>query len=443
MTMHPTPRLLALLAAVSLLVSANATVAGAEPIGGVPTDDPTIEPVEIETESEEPSGPAQRFPAVPGVDLGALGYRGALIDGDVVERMGEPLPSDPSERVVEIVRRLDLAPPHLLSLTEAESLLRRVVASLDRDLEQARGAVRVHTHRAEVAAQRKVDAQQRLEARWASLGEHQQKMAEVAVAAYVRPPGADALASVMGSAATTTEDLAAGVLFEAKADHDGTVRDSLVVSLALADERVGRADRDAVETADLAERSAAVLVDVERRWTSVRAAHEQVAEARELLDEALPSLQEDLDRTIEESWKAFDLGAVDGAGLPMVEVGGIRVHAAIAVQVQALLAVAHADGVPLGGWGYRSTEQQIALRRAHCGPTAEDVYLKPASACSPPTAQPGASMHERGLAIDFHLDGRSISTRQSPGYQWLAANAARFGLHNLPSEPWHWSVNGQ
>ena len=27
--------------------------------------------------------------------------------------------------------------------------------------------------------------------------------------------------------------------------------------------------------------------------------------------------------------------------------------------------------------------------------------------------------------------------------EWLDANAGRFGLVNLPSEPWHWSVNGQ
>jgi LAS superfamily LD-carboxypeptidase LdcB len=88
-------------------------------------------------------------------------------------------------------------------------------------------------------------------------------------------------------------------------------------------------------------------------------------------------------------------------------------------------------------------EQQIALREAHCGPTPEDVYLKPASACSPPTALPGTSMHERGLAVDFHLAGRSIDSHDNQGYQWLAANAAMFGFHNLPSEPWHWSVNGQ
>ncbi|WNG61464.1 M15 family metallopeptidase [Archangium gephyra] len=28
------------------------------------------------------------------------------------------------------------------------------------------------------------------------------------------------------------------------------------------------------------------------------------------------------------------------------------------------------------------------------------------------------------------------------GFVWLKANAARYGFINLPSEPWHWSTNG-
>ena len=37
---------------------------------------------------------------------------------------------------------------------------------------------------------------------------------------------------------------------------------------------------------------------------------------------------------------------------------------------------------------------------------------------------------------------RSIQSRANPAYRWLAAHAAKYGLYNLPSEPWHWSVNG-
>ena len=110
--------------------------------------------------------------------------------------------------------------------------------------------------------------------------------------------------------------------------------------------------------------------------------------------------------------------------------------------VEGKLLGAEADGVRMSGWGYRSKQRQIELRREHCGPTHYDVWEKPSSQCRPPTATPGRSMHERGLAIDFTQGGHAL-TRESPGFQWLLRNAARFGLRNLPSEPWHWSVNGR
>ena len=97
----------------------------------------------------------------------------------------------------------------------------------------------------------------------------------------------------------------------------------------------------------------------------------------------------------------------------------------------------------LGGGGYRSSDSQIALRRAHCGDSDYAIYEAPPSSCSPPTARPGQSMHERGLAIDFTYEGRVISSRSSPGFQWLAGHAGSYGFTNLPSEPWHWSTNGE
>jgi D-alanyl-D-alanine carboxypeptidase len=51
-------------------------------------------------------------------------------------------------------------------------------------------------------------------------------------------------------------------------------------------------------------------------------------------------------------------------------------------------------------------------------------------------------MHERGLAIDFTSGGQTIQSRSHPAFQWLSANASSYGLYNLPSEPWHWSTNG-
>lgn len=111
--------------------------------------------------------------------------------------------------------------------------------------------------------------------------------------------------------------------------------------------------------------------------------------------------------------------------------GSITVDDSIASSVQGLLNAAP-DGIGLCGWGWRSSQRQQELWDEHnC-----DVR------CTVPTARPGSSMHERGLAIDFTSGGSSIGSRSSPAFQWLNQNAGRFGLSNLPSEPWHWSVNG-
>jgi len=121
--------------------------------------------------------------------------------------------------------------------------------------------------------------------------------------------------------------------------------------------------------------------------------------------------------------------------------GSITVAGSIAGDVSALLSAASADGLDMCGGGYRDPAAQIALRRANCGTSDYAIYEAPASSCSPPTAQPGTSMHETGLAIDFTCGGSTI-TRGSACFQWLQANAARYGLYNLPAEAWHWSTDG-
>lgn len=126
----------------------------------------------------------------------------------------------------------------------------------------------------------------------------------------------------------------------------------------------------------------------------------------------------------------------------ITNVQGLNVHKSIASKVDEMLNAARADQVDLGGWGYRSNLKQIELRQQHCGTSEYAVWEMPASACRPPTARPGQSMHERGLAIDFTYNGGSITTRSNPGFVWLNNNAHRWGFVNLPSEPWHWSTTG-
>jgi hypothetical protein len=122
--------------------------------------------------------------------------------------------------------------------------------------------------------------------------------------------------------------------------------------------------------------------------------------------------------------------------------GSITVAGSIASSLQSLLDASYADGVMLCGGGYRDPQQQIELRKAHCGTSYYAIYEMPSSQCSPPTAQPGSSMHEQGLAVDFTCDGGGSVSSGSSCFAWLSANAASYGLYNLPSEPWHWSTNG-
>jgi LAS superfamily LD-carboxypeptidase LdcB len=119
-------------------------------------------------------------------------------------------------------------------------------------------------------------------------------------------------------------------------------------------------------------------------------------------------------------------------------VAGIRVHPCLASRVTTMVDAAAAQGVRLTGGGWRSHERQIELRRAHCGTTDYAIWEMPSARCTPPTARPGRSMHERGLAVDFN----SCSTRDTACWIWLNANAAGYGFFNLPSEPWHWSTDG-
>ncbi len=124
-----------------------------------------------------------------------------------------------------------------------------------------------------------------------------------------------------------------------------------------------------------------------------------------------------------------------------VAITPIIVNAAIAEQVRALLGAAWSDGIELEGGGHRDRAMQIELRLAHCGNSGYAIFDLPSSFCSPPTARPGHSQHELGLAIDFTVGG-VILDAGSPGFAWLSEHAADYGLLNLESEPWHWSTTG-
>ncbi len=117
----------------------------------------------------------------------------------------------------------------------------------------------------------------------------------------------------------------------------------------------------------------------------------------------------------------------------------IDVASIVSDRVVAMISDARGAGVTLNGGGFRTYEEQLSLRSTNgCS-----VPAGPSNAgCSPPTASPGNSQHERGLAIDFAAGGGSIRMG-SPQFNWLSANASKYGYFNLPIESWHWSTSGR
>ena len=125
---------------------------------------------------------------------------------------------------------------------------------------------------------------------------------------------------------------------------------------------------------------------------------------------------------------------LEGHGTDVVDVGGFTVARAVAEDTRAMVEAARADGVDLRPMGprsaWRSFEDQAELRAENGCP---DIYEADAMSCKVPTARPGHSNHEAGLAVDWHRDG----------WGWLESNAHRFGFTaTVPGEPWHYARGG-
>lgn len=203
-----------------------------------------------------------------------------------------------------------------------------------------------------------------------------------------------------------------------------------------------RYEREQRRKAEAARRAAARAAAEEkaRKEAAAKRAAEEAAKARREAEAA--------EKAADEAERDADENRVDvSVSGNLATVGGITVAASIADELAALLSDARAAGIVLGGHGYRSIETTIALRIANGCP---DVWNSPPSACRVPTARPGTSMHEKGLAIDFTYQGATIcfprpgsQCHGNAGFDWLRANAGRYGFRNLDSEAWHWSTNGR
>lgn len=124
------------------------------------------------------------------------------------------------------------------------------------------------------------------------------------------------------------------------------------------------------------------------------------------------------------------------AGIPTSQTGvatnGIRVAKCLVPDVNAMVAAAAKSGVTIKtASSWRSRDSQIALRKQNCGTTYYDVYQKPSNDCVPPTAIPGTSIHEYGLALDV----------TAPGRAWMLAHGGTYGFHHtVRGEAWHFDT---
>jgi hypothetical protein len=291
------------------------------------------------------------------------------------------------------------------------------------------------------------------------------KVARYAVAAYLDPPGEEMLRRF--EAVSAQEDETRRALIEMQSGTDADVIDQLRMTRQRLEEQRKRAENAKAE-------AEAHVAAAEQALTALSAAKNQQAafatQVRERLDEQLSEAMylSGLDAkfgaqiaaeaaALAESVSRVPVTPGGSSGgttppvttpggsvprPPLTTVGGITVNSRIAESLRGLLAAASSAGFRLGGYGYRDINAQIQLRRQNCGTSEYAIWQMPADSCSPPTARPGYSMHEQGLAVDFQSNGSFINSRSNPAFGWLAANAGRFGFTNLPSEPWHWSNPG-
>jgi LAS superfamily LD-carboxypeptidase LdcB len=359
-------------------------------------------------------------------------------------------------RQAEVVIEIDALEAQDAEVRAALAEIERNVAQQRSELQQAERVQAQGEAELAQATQAVADAQRRID----DLNEQADRLV---VDSFVNPPSDYALEPLRAGSMTDAAVIQAVLQMQGKRDADVLERlaqahDSLKAEQAKKEDAAAEAKQaqeaaagelDDVEAAlgqqqsfaaELEERLNARLAEAESLRTldaalSDRLAQEQAALAAQLAAAAQPPAQDVAPSQI--------APAPGGLATVTCPVGGsITVAGSISGNVQALLNDAAADGVMLCGGGYRDPQEQIQLRMAHCGTSNYAIYEMPASQCSPPTAIPGTSMHEQGLAIDFTCNGGGTVSTGDECWDWLQANAVGYGLYNLPSEPWHWSTNG-
>lgn len=355
--------------------------------------------------------------------------------------------SDPrSERAevqqdrAELAGQLDVLNADLAEITDALEAIGRNVDAQRARVEDAQRAADQADADAEAARAEEQAVQ-------AEIDGLQAQQEQLLVDSYIREGSTQSGMDVLsGSSPTEAAERRAlvditGSRNEDVADQLQAAREDLADARARAEDAADQAEEHRAEVADRLSELRASQQDqrdmqdrVEERMDSIRIADDELAAQEFGLSAQIAEQEAAAAAAAAESARASGV-SVQGSG-SQVTVGGITVDASISGQVQDMLSAAAGDGLILTGSGWRSNARQIQLRTINGCP---DVWSSSPSSCRVPTAIPGTSMHEQGLAIDFD----NCSYRASGCYIWLANNANGFGFFNLPSEPWHWSVNGR
>ena len=432
----------ALVGAQTLPAADPAPTTTSPPAPDPPADGGGQDGAEVPAPPQEPASPGASVPRRPGVPYTVVGPR--KVDPVAVADQRRKISAAIASRGDALKVTQETAARLTAELAAADARLSAAQANLN----AARTAAATASTEVD-AARAKADAAQATYRRLRS------KVRDAAVGMYLDPPQRVQLAALSGG---VKEAIVARGLLSARA---AVTMDQLAGAKKARNEaaRQEQAADEASAAADAARAKAddevnTVLADVANRQKAVDLAQiAMTALSSEVgslagLDANL-SQRLNLESTVgagaisvvtgaDGSWSVNATGFPTAAEMVHVPSTTIWVHPLIADRTSAMVFAAATEGVRLDGWAFRSTARQVELRRAHCGGSFDSVFNAPSSSCSPPTARPGRSMHERGLAIDF----TNCSSRSTACYQWLAVNAARFGLFNLPSEPWHWSVNG-
>jgi hypothetical protein len=97
----------------------------------------------------------------------------------------------------------------------------------------------------------------------------------------------------------------------------------------------------------------------------------------------------------------------------------------------------------------------LTLVSGYRDPAADAADCAAKQDCATPARAGTCSAHRTGLAMDLYLgaapgydptasaDPNRLYQSRTPAYQWLVANAARFGFAPYPFEPWHWEWTGE